>query len=89
MRLNEIKPPNGHVYASDASDLDHTASISRVSSPRTTWQNISGSSLIEHTQLNGNDSHPSISLKLLIEDETSNSTVTPKFAYIFVSNQTV
>ena len=46
-----------------------------------TWKNLSVSSLIELTRLNGNDSHPSVSCEPLIEDEESKSTAMPNLAY--------
>ena len=47
------------------------------------WKNLGALYLIERTQLNGNDSHPSISSKPLIKDEELNLTVTPKFANLY------
>ena len=39
-----------------------------VSSSRTMWRNINGSSSIEQMQFKCNDSHPSISSESVIED---------------------
>ena len=47
-------------------------SLDDASSSRATWQNQSASSLIKHTRINGEDSHPSILFELLIEDEEEN-----------------
>ena len=50
-------------------------------SSRATWLNLSAPSWIKQTRLNGDDSHPRISSKLLIEDEEANRMVEPKFTY--------
>ena len=54
----------------------HEASFSHAM-----WQNQSIPSSIEWMRLNGNDSHPSVSFKPLIEVEESNPTATPNLAY--------
>ena len=46
-----------------------------------TWQNLGASSSIERMQLNSNDSHPSVSFELLIEDEDLNPMAMPNFVY--------
>ena len=46
-----------------------------------TWRNLGASSSIERTQLNSNDSYPSVSSEPLMEDEESNPTITPNFVY--------
>ena len=56
---------------------------SRVSSSRAMWRNLRDSSSIEWTRVNHNDSHLSVSLEPLIEDEITNPTVTPKFVYLY------
>ena len=66
--------------------LRHRLSIGQTrsrddSSLNATWLNLSASSPIEQTRLSDNDSHPSISSELLIEDEESNPMAKPNFAY--------
>ena len=74
--------------ASRSLDQDQTASVSRVSSSRATWQNLRCSFSIEQIRLNYNDSHPSISSEPLIEYETPIPTITPKFVYLYTCSST-
>ena len=78
-----LEPPDGHVDASGVSNQDRTVRVSHISSSCATWQNLSGSSLIEQTRINHNNSHPSVSSEMLVEDETVNPTFTPKFTYLY------
>ena len=71
-----------HMYTSITSDEDQTTTLCDISSSRTIWKNLSTLSSIKWTRLNGNDFHPSISSKPLIEDEEAHQTVMPNFAYI-------
>ena len=59
-------------------DQDKTSGFYGVTSSRATWKNISGSSSIDRTRLNHNDSHLSVSSEPLIEDEMANLMVTSK-----------
>ena len=87
-----LKPNDGHVNACGVSNQDQTASVSRVSSSRGTWKNLSGSSLIKQTRLDHNDLHPRVSSELLIEDETKYPTVyvssEPKFSCLYKCSST-
>ena len=60
-----------------------------TSSSRTTWKNLSALSLIERERLNGNDLHPSVSSKLLIENDEPNPMVTPSFFYKLTCSSTM
>ena len=59
-----------------------------ISSSRATWKNLSTSSSIEWTRLNGNDLHPNISSESLIEDEEAHRMFMPNFAYIYACSST-
>ena len=41
------------------------------------------------TSINNNDSYPSVSSELLIEDEEANQMVMPNFAYIYACSSTM
>ena len=64
-----LKPPNGHVDASESSNQDQTASVSRVSSSWATWQNLNSSSSIQLTRFKRNDLHIYILSELLIKHQ--------------------
>ena len=59
-----------------------------VSSSRETWRNLSDSSSIEKMWFKRNDLHPSIPSEPLIEDETPNPMVMPKFTYLYTCSST-
>ena len=63
--------------------------IRDTSSSRTMWQNLSALAFIEWALLNGNDLHPSISSKSLIENDEPNPIVTPKFFYKLTCSSTM
>ena len=65
--------------ASRALDQDRTDDISCNSSPRLTWRNLSGPSQIQWPRINCNDLHPRVLSKPLIEDETPDWTIMPKY----------
>ena len=65
--------------ASETSDQDPTDDVSSVTAMLVTWKNLDSSSLIQWPRLNCNDSHPHVSSEPLIEDETPDRTITPKF----------
>ena len=57
-----------------------------ISSSLVTWWSLNGSSSIKWTQLNRNVSYASVSCESLIEDETPNPMITPKFAYLYMKS---
>ena len=63
--------------------------LSNASSSRAMWQNLCAPSSIERKQLNGNDSHPSVSSKPLIEDDEPNPTAMPNLAYKYTCSVTI
>ena len=63
-----------------------------ASSSHAMWKNLDGSSWIGHTRLKEVDLPNDIQSELLIKDETTHPTVTPKFSYkikMFIDGNTV
>ena len=54
-------------------------------SPCVMWRNHRASSSIGWTGVNSDDSHPGVSSKLLIKDQSSNSMVMPNFCLFILS----
>ena len=76
---------HGHVAASRVFNEDQTESITQRFFSRVTWQNQSTPSSIKRIGLNGDNSHPSVSLN----DEEANRMVTPNFTYIYAHSSTM